>query len=166
MVEKIQNFQLDSVRFLTYSWNISFIWSARWRVTGTPVAGSWAWHWLIWTFRDSISCLRISASFCICFLSAFNFLQYSAVFCSIAALLTLAFGFWLKDGIRVWRRSKPLLMLQRLFCSAEVWFNLLCSPPRNSDSESPDWFPEGLVTDTHSDGLVGLDRTVLGLVGG
>lgn len=44
--DTIQNFQLDSVRFLTYSWNISFIWSARWRVTGTPVAGSWAWHWL------------------------------------------------------------------------------------------------------------------------
>lgn len=31
---------------------------------------------------------------------------------------------------------RPTLMLQRLFCSAEVWFNLLCSPPRNSDSES------------------------------
>lgn len=31
---------------------------------------------------------------------------------------------------------------------------------------TPDWFPEGLVTDTLSDGLVGLDRTMLGLAGG
>lgn len=50
--DTIQNFQLDSVRFLTYSWNISFIWSARWRVTGTPVAGSWAWHWLLEENQD------------------------------------------------------------------------------------------------------------------
>ena len=39
--DTIQNFQFCSVRFRTYSSNISFIWSTLCRVTGTPVSGSW-----------------------------------------------------------------------------------------------------------------------------
>lgn len=44
--DTIQNFQLDSVRFFTYSSNMFLIWSTLWRVTGTPVAGSCDWHTL------------------------------------------------------------------------------------------------------------------------
>ena len=42
--DTIQNFQLVSVRCLTYSSNISLIWSALCLVTGTPVAGNWDWQ--------------------------------------------------------------------------------------------------------------------------
>lgn len=44
--DTIQNFQLSSVRILTYSSNISLILLARWRDTGAPVAGSIAWQLL------------------------------------------------------------------------------------------------------------------------
>ena len=37
---------------------------------------------------------------------------------SKAALLILRFGFWAREGTRVFRKSNPFLMVQRRFCSA------------------------------------------------
>lgn len=42
--DTIQNFQFCSVEEQTYSSNILRMWSKRWRVMGTPVAGSCSWH--------------------------------------------------------------------------------------------------------------------------
>lgn len=42
--DTIQNFQFCSVEERTYSSNMLRIWSKRWRVMGTPVAGSCSWH--------------------------------------------------------------------------------------------------------------------------
>lgn len=42
--DTIQNFQFCSVEERTYSSNILRMWSKRWRVMGTPVAGSCSWH--------------------------------------------------------------------------------------------------------------------------
>lgn len=50
--DTIQNFQLCSVEERTYSSNMLRIWSKRWRVMGTPVAGSCSWHRL----RGTSSC--------------------------------------------------------------------------------------------------------------
>lgn len=90
---KIQNFQFCSVRFLTYSSNISFSLLARCRETGAPVAGSCAWHTFMAWLRDSILLRNISASSCNCERSARNCTIYSPAFCNMAALLTLEFGF-------------------------------------------------------------------------
>lgn len=119
---KIQNFQFWSVRDLTYSSNSSFMWSNRCCVTGTPVAGSCCWLTLIEALSSSISSLRRLASSCSCDLSCCSFAIYSTVFCRVTALLI---GFMLdwhfKVVTRLWRVSKPILMLNRLFCSAEIW---------------------------------------------
>lgn len=45
---------------------------------------------------------------------------HDLLFCSIAALLTFAFGFWLKDGMRVWRRSKPLCNIKKRECNTYI----------------------------------------------
>lgn len=42
--DTIQNFQFCSVEERMYSSNILRMWSKRWRVMGTPVAGSCSWH--------------------------------------------------------------------------------------------------------------------------
>lgn len=42
--DTIQNFQFCRVEERTYSSNILRMWSKRWRVMGTPVAGSCSWH--------------------------------------------------------------------------------------------------------------------------
>lgn len=42
--DTIQNFQFCSVEERTYSSNILRMWSKRWCVMGTPVAGSCSWH--------------------------------------------------------------------------------------------------------------------------
>lgn len=54
--DTIQNFQLCSVEERTYSSNMLRIWSKRWRVMGTPVAGSCSWHRLRGTSSCGGSC--------------------------------------------------------------------------------------------------------------
>lgn len=129
----IQNFQLRNVRSRTYSLYSSFNRPVRCLATGAPFAGSTACKWLkknhfnenqiglvvqslnlsyfnelfneSRSFRSvSIFCLTESRSNRSC-------RMYSAPFCSIAALLNLAFGFCCNCGINECSISKPFLIL-------------------------------------------------------
>lgn len=113
-----QNFQLCRVRVRTYSSNMSRIWSKRWCVMGTPVAGSCCWHrleawgrsgtggqvacapcpstrrspaYVMAALSSSIWSRSCWASSCMAARSCCSMAMYSAVFCRVLALLTCGY---------------------------------------------------------------------------
>lgn len=121
---KIQNFQLSSVRCRTYCWYSSLTRPVRCRDTGAPLAGSAVCRLFSELLSVSISLRSASIFSFVADRSTRSCLMYSAPFCSMAALLSFAFGFCCSCGISECSMSNPFLMLYRRFCSAWIWPDL------------------------------------------
>lgn len=115
---KIQNFQFCRILLFTYSSNMSFMWSNWRQLTGTPVAGSSCWQEMMVVLSSSISSRNLRASSCICIRSCCSLVMYSMVFCSVMAWLVCLELL----EIKLFSVLKPILILKRLFCSAEMCF--------------------------------------------